>query len=94
MVSLERPERLRRPGMPECARLAAVSGESQRIGEFLEWLAADTEYVLGTFDDDDRLWPAHPPVQKLLARYFGIDLDRVERERGRMLAYLRRRGSA
>lgn len=100
-VSLTRPtgrKAPRRPGMPETMRMVAASSESQKIGEFLEWLTMAAGYVLGQFDEsgrpDHRLYPVHVPIERLLARYYGIDLDRVERERGRMLAYLRRKGDA
>lgn len=97
-VSLTRPtgrKAPRRPGMPETMRLVAVSEESQKLGEFLEWLATEAGYVLGAFDESDhRLYPVHVPIEKLLARYYGIDLDRVGRERGRLLAWMRKRGDA
>lgn len=96
-VSLTRPtgkKAPRRPGMPESARLASISSQSQPIGEFLDWLAMETEYHLAVYDDESGTFRAsHPPIQRLLARYFGIDLERVERERRRLLAYIRAKGN-
>lgn len=81
-----------RPGMPECRRLAAVSSQSQPIGEFLEWLA-DAGFHLAEYDRrGDRLVPSPLGTNKLLALYFKIDLARVERERRRLLAYLQKKG--
>lgn len=94
------PRAPRRPGMPESARLVAASTESQKIGEFLDWLNFELGVTLCVLDErSDTFQPARgmglfTSTERLLARYFGIDLDRVERERGRMLAYLRTRGEA
>jgi hypothetical protein len=96
-VSLTRPtgrKAPRRPGMPETMRMVAVSTQSQQIGEFLEWLESSTELVIGAYDGTGRLWPSYPSIQELLARYYGIDLDRVDRERMRLLAWMRKKGSA
>jgi hypothetical protein len=100
-VSLDRPtgkKSPRRPGMPESAKLAAVAGESQKIGEFLDWLNYELGVTFCVLDDHDRFQPARgtgvfTSTESLLARYFGIDLNRVQRERGRLLAYLRQRGN-
>lgn len=104
MVELTRPTgrkalRSHPPGMPETNRLVAVSKESQPIGEFLEWLATESGYVLGRYDDDliggdHRLYPVHVPIERLLALYYGIDLDRVSRERQRLLVWMHKRGDA
>lgn len=94
-VSLTRPtgkKAPRRPGMPETLRLAAVSSESQKIGEFLEWLAWEQNLVLAEVIGDS-LYPSLTTTEKLLARFYGIDLERVERERGRLLAYIRAKGN-
>lgn len=102
-VSLTRPtgrKTPRRPGMPETMRLVAASSESQKIGEFLDWLNFELGVTLCVLDErSDSFQPARgmglfSTTERLLARYYGIDLDRVERERGRMLAYLRRKGDA
>lgn len=101
MVDLTRPtgrKALRRPGMPESARLSAVSSQSQPIGEFLDWLNYDLGVTLCVLDDHDRFQPARgmgvfTSIEQLLARYFGIDLERVERERRRLLAYIREKGN-
>lgn len=100
-VSLARPsgrKASRRPGMPESAKLVAASTGSQKIGEFLDWLNFELGVTLCVLDDaTDRFQPARGSgvfsnTEALLARYYGIDLARVERERGRLLAWIRAKG--
>jgi hypothetical protein len=85
--------------MPETARLVAASTESQKIGEFLDWLNFELGVTLCVLDEETgRFQPARgmgvfTSTERLLARYFQIDLDRVERERGRLLAYIRAKGN-
>jgi hypothetical protein len=75
------------PACPECERLFAVEDESNKIGEFLDWL--DTQEIsLGVWVQGD-LQPARIPYEKLLAKYFSIDLGKVEKERRALLNCLR-----
>lgn len=69
---------------PEHEKLSAIKQESQAIGEFLD----TAPYVLCEVADD-RLWPVGKPINDLLAAYFGIDPDRLEREKSAMLEDLR-----
>jgi uncharacterized NAD(P)/FAD-binding protein YdhS len=81
-------ERTARPAAPECERLVSVADESHKLGEFLDWL--EQRYTLCTHDDPEgRYWPAFFSKEKLLAEYFKIDLDKVERERRALLNHLR-----
>jgi hypothetical protein len=102
---------------PEHAKLAALAGRNQEIGEFIEWLDA-AGYVLARWrpyhclkcgepwDSEagpvrcgscgvmwsrsgDQLLGEHRPIEVLLAEYFGIDLDRLEAEKRRMLEAIR-----
>ncbi len=75
---------------PECEKLKAVVQESQIIGEFLEGMG-EKGYVLGKRDTE---WPygltsINIPTEKLLAEYFGIDLNKVESEKRQMLDQMR-----
>lgn len=81
-----------RPATPELDKLVAVTAESQKLGEFLEWLEQDARLVLARVTDRDELVPASEDINMLLARYFGIDLMQVEQERRAILAYLRKEG--
>jgi hypothetical protein len=75
---------------PECEKMNAVQGDSQKIGAFLDWLQNDLGIVLAEYDnEDDELYRANYTIEKLLARYFDIDLDKVEQERRQMLEELR-----
>jgi hypothetical protein len=73
---------------PECDKMIAVSKESQAIGNFLEWLG-EQGILLAEYGTEryhrDQLMPKHISIEKLLAEYFEIDLDKVETERRAML---------
>lgn len=83
---------------PECEKLLKFSKKSQMIGEFLEWLRNTKEITLARWDkdecdfcrtEDDVLVPAYDATEKLLAEFFGIDMDKVEKERQQLLEELR-----
>ena len=62
---------------PELDKMQAVHDQSQAIGEFLDWAVAKGRVeVTGS-------------VEKLLAEYFKINLDRCEQERQMILKNLR-----
>lgn len=77
---------------PELNRIIGVSEDSQRIGEFLEWLA-EQEIVLAEWDDnagnDADLFQIHTTREQLLADYFEIDLVKAEKERQALLDEVR-----
>lgn len=88
---------------PQSDRLLAVHGESQAIGEFLDWLFREKEIVLarwlshehddeGCYDEggfktctlsviESNLTLQPMGIERLLAEYFRVDLDAVDRER-------------
>ncbi len=76
---------------PEHEKLAAVSERSQIIGEFLDHCG----YTLCEFrsapilSDYDEFLPARKSLQEVLADYFGIDLEVIEREKRAMLDAIR-----
>lgn len=94
-------------GYVEHDRVAAVKAESQAIGQFLEWLSEEGlelarrhEHADGCYDEDgrlacgyrrDELAAEHSSIEVLLARYFDIDLNKLEAEKRAMLARLRER---
>ena len=69
------------PKYPECEKLAIVSDESQTIGVFLDWLCEEmdvnVEYDTGL------------TINELLAKFYDIDLNKVEEERRAILEYIR-----
>jgi hypothetical protein len=73
---------------PHLARMQEVQETSQAIGEFLDWLSEQRidlcSIIPGT--GHDRWAPITDGAEKLLARYFDIDLNAVERERRAVLA--------
>lgn len=75
---------------PEHAKLRVVSDESQAIGEFLE----DSPYTLCElryFDefDEPRFVEVQKSTSRVLADYFGIDMDKLEAEKRQMLERMR-----
>lgn len=73
---------------PQLTLMQAVSGESQSIGAFIEWLG-ENGMVVCTSKDGLRgaaFFPVLESTEKLLARYFGVDLNAAEVERRAMLA--------
>lgn len=77
---------------PMSEKLASVADQSQRLGEFIEWLESKgmtiSEYVRYEGYSELRLEPVSTGVERLLADYFEIDLNEVEKERRRILAEL------
>lgn len=81
------------PDTTELDRLVAVSDESQRLGEFLDWLEEQgyhiCTYTEPSVDEEEFFYPIGTNFEKLLAQHYGIDLDKVERERRAVLEYIR-----
>jgi len=83
----------------ECEKLYAVNDESQKLGEFLDWLKRKY-YLCEFFEDyipelDENYSPAgYYPIRKsinqILAEYFKIDLGKIEKERRQILDELRK----
>lgn len=82
----------KQPPCPECEKLVAVSEESNKIGKFLSWLEAQG-VTFCEWDDYDEQWTPHEvsnlSINAVLAKYYDIDLDKVEKERRALLDWLR-----
>lgn len=77
---------------PECEKMAAVKDQSQVIGEFLEWAEATQEFELCIYSGYSKEYiPVGITKERLLARFFDINLDKVEKEKRQMLDELRRK---
>lgn len=78
---------------PEHARQALVLDKSQAIGEFLEWLTSEHEYVIAEWTTNavgsDDLVPVQRPIQSWLAQYFQIDPAKIEAEKRAMIDAMR-----
>jgi predicted Rossmann fold nucleotide-binding protein DprA/Smf involved in DNA uptake len=85
MADEDKPESL----FPEHDKLHAIKDQSQRIGDFLEWLSS-RGYVICTWDEHDWPRPEHRRIEEWLADYFQIDLKRLEEEKLAMLWSIRR----
>jgi hypothetical protein len=83
------------PACPECEKLRAIAPVSQKVGEFIEWLQTDKSIVFckavddSDYDSDETYVPFSINIQSVLAEFFGIDMDKVERERSALLESLR-----
>lgn len=80
---------------PEHEKLYRMKKElgTEHIGQFLEWLA-QTGIVLAEWEEEtrwreDQLIAHNETIEKLLARYAGVDLEVLEAEKRQMLADLR-----
>lgn len=75
----------------ECEKLRLAAPDSQKLGEFLDWLREEKDFRLCE-DIGDRNHVVYSPVsvrlEDLLAEYFKIDLNKVEKERQGLLAAL------
>jgi hypothetical protein len=74
---------------PEHTRQAAVLDEAEAIGRFLD----ESGYILAEYREiegyrEEQLMPVSTPVQNILARYFGIDLAKIDAEKRAMIAAL------
>lgn len=77
---------------PEHAKLAKVKDESQKIGQFLDWLTNERPNGViflcerhPTHQVGDLWVPFDKGIEKLLAEYFGIDEKKLEAEKRQML---------
>jgi hypothetical protein len=82
------------PDYPEHAKLANIQPKSQAIGEFLDWLEQEKNLTLCKpipkgEEGGGQFWPTYIPVRDLLAEFFEIDQNVLEREKRAMLAYQR-----
>jgi len=75
---------------PQHEKMEKITHKSQAIGEFLEWLKG--RYEIAEWDTGgqrDQLQIVRKRTEELLAEYFEIDLDLVEREKLEMLDKIR-----
>ena len=88
MVTFKHTKKLK---TPELDKMSIVQDKSQAIGQFIEWLGErDPQlYLCECAKEEEGFFPVYPSIEKLLAEYFEIDLNKVEKERRELLDYVR-----
>lgn len=66
--------------MTELEKMEKVKEKSQTIGEFLDWLQNEKEISLCEYLDDEYS-PISDNIEQILAKYFNIDLNQIEKEK-------------
>jgi len=76
----------------EHEKLQKVKDKSQVIGEFLDWLTDEKAITFCKWQEDEEeiaegtgYYPIYTDTNKLLAEFFEIDLDKLEKEKVDML---------
>ncbi len=82
--------------MSEVEKLRNIGDDSQRIGEFLEWLQGERKLVIAEWLKrgqseywDEQLVPAGTTINGLLAEFYDIDLAKLDEEKLAMLDKIR-----
>ena len=85
------PVEIKQPYTPECDCMLQVQPKSELLSTFLDWLQSEN-YVSAQYDSSSATALLHHvplSFEKLLAKFFDIDLDKVEREKRELLNYCR-----
>jgi len=89
MIELKHETKLK---TPELDKISAVHDKSMAMGDFIEWLkhSRDPPLYLCIYDEDaEAFFDPMINTEKLLAEYFKIDLNKVEKERQELLEFIR-----
>jgi len=73
---------------PEHEKMMKVKEESQAIGDFIDWLSWHKRVHLAKWEND-RFSPFHYDIERLIAEYYGIDLNVIETEKRAMIEEFR-----
>ena len=88
--------------IPELEKIAEHGDESQKIRNFLAWLEGKKEFSIGTCIETECEYcgediygfnPRTESIEKLLAEYFEIDLNKAEAERQLLLKQLQKQNN-
>ncbi len=79
------------PECPECDKALQHQDSNQEIGEFLEWINAEGITLCRLDREGHRFYPAGESIEHLLARFRGIDLDKMHQEQARLLRWVQNR---
>lgn len=72
---------------PELDRLDKLRDSVMQITDFMEWLAAKKRTVLGSWRGEE-LVRVRASNQTLIYEFLGLDADKIEKERRKILAGL------
>lgn len=91
---------------PEHKKIKALNGQNNVIGQFLEWLLDETDYIIADYVHNDwceslkdndaicncrmQLVPTHKSHEQIIAEYFNINLKAFEKEKQIMLEEIRK----
>lgn len=80
-----------RPAIPTLERIKSTSHLSQEQGNFIEWLKSQKGLVLCEWtefeDAPDQYLQSTISLERLLAEYWEIDLEKAEAERRALIKY-------
>lgn len=85
------------PKTPELDKMTTVKAESQVIGQFLEGMEEKGIYLCTfpvTGPGQSEYFRLDKSIEQVLADYFEIDLNKVEKERRAVLNYIRKEQGA
>lgn len=90
-MTIELVQKKKKIKTPTLDKMLEIKDKSRLIGEFIEWLGCrDPRLHLCELDEDaEEFFAAHIRTEKLLAEFFGIDLDKAEKERCQILDAIR-----
>jgi hypothetical protein len=77
---------------PEHTRLKAIKEEADIIAYFLEWLPMQGWALAEESDREGEYWPIQLGIEKILAKYFDINLTTLNNEKEVLLARMRDAG--
>ena len=78
------------PKYPECEKFYKIKDMSLMIGDFLAWLGSEKHVHLAHCEERRGYLSYYPySTESLLAEFFNIDLDKLEKEKQEMLRELR-----
>lgn len=66
-------------------------GSHETVQEFLDWLMDDNGWLIGEWDEAGRgrLEPVNLSRERIMAKFFVIDLDKIHAEKEQMLSHIR-----
>jgi hypothetical protein len=68
---------------PEIDKMKAIAGDSQKIGNFIEWLSENKMEICEI--RHGKRFSITGSIEKLLSKYFEIDLIKVDKEKQTIL---------